>query len=75
MSETYFLFARPSFIEGMARVLDIGNTLRGYNESPSPRDADSIAIHTDWMAIGRDINNAILEISALEDVKQESTKE
>ena len=70
MSETYFLFARPSFIEGMARVLDIGNTLREYNESQTTEEADLIAVHTDWSAIGRDIDNSISDFSEKEDVKE-----
>jgi len=33
---TDLLYARPSFLEGMARVADIGGTLQVYNESPTP---------------------------------------
>ncbi|MCL4549777.1 MAG: hypothetical protein M1495_14540 [Bacteroidetes bacterium] len=72
MSETFLLFAEPSFIEGMSRVLDLGNTLREYNESLSPKEADSQAIFADWSAIGRDIHDAILEISKLENVQEKS---
>lgn len=70
MSDTFFLFARPSFIEGVARVLDIGNTLREYNESQTTIEADLIAIHEDWSAIGKDIDNSISTISEKEDVKK-----
>jgi hypothetical protein len=70
MSETFFLFARPSFLEGIARVLDLGNTLREYNDSQSTAEADLIAIGTDWSAIGRDIENSIMDNSEKEDVKE-----
>ncbi len=53
------LFARPSFLEGMARALDIGNTLQEYNTSPSPEAADGQAIGSDWAAVGNDLQKAI----------------
>ena len=54
-----FLYARPSFVEGAARVFDLGGTLNEYNTSPTGRDADAIAIRSDWVAIGQDIRDAI----------------
>ena len=59
MFRTDFLFARPSFIEGIASVLDLGATLIEYNESKTPEDADYIALKSDWGVIGNDIKNAI----------------
>lgn len=53
------LFADPSFLEGMARVLDIGGTLQAYNESPTPAVADTIAIASDWLMVGKDLQSAI----------------
>ena len=55
MDYTSRLFARPSFVEGMARVLDMGGTLNEYNTSPSGEEADAIAIWSDWAAIGQDM--------------------
>ena len=49
------LYARPSFIEGMARALDMGGTLNEYNASLSGEEADAIAIWSDWVAIGQDM--------------------
>lgn len=49
------LFARPSFVEGMARAIDIGNTLNEYNAAPTPHMADQYALCADWMAIGADM--------------------
>jgi hypothetical protein len=53
------LFAQPSFIEGMARTLDIGNTLQKYNEASTETEADIEAMKNDWRAIGDDIRAAI----------------
>lgn len=53
------LFARPSLAEGMARILDFGDTLTEFNRSPSGEAADAHALRCDWMAVGRDITNAI----------------
>ncbi len=55
-SYTDFLYARPSFAEGMARILDFGNTLNEYNRSPDP---DTIALAADWNAVGEDLARAI----------------
>lgn len=51
---TTFLFARPSFFEGVARVLDFGNTLCEYNRAATPEEADARATWCDWAAIGED---------------------
>jgi hypothetical protein len=52
---TDFLFARPSFWEGAARILDFGDTLREYNDSPTPEIADEVALTMDWNAVGNDL--------------------
>jgi hypothetical protein len=54
-----FLFARPSFIEGCARVIDVGGTLQQYNTSPDGSTADYFAMYADWLAVGADLQNAI----------------
>lgn len=54
-----FLFARPSFLEGVARVLDIGATLQEYNAHATPQEADRAAIANDWRAIGADLRQAM----------------
>jgi hypothetical protein len=55
MGDTSFLFAKPSFIEGFARIIDLGTTLDEYNESITPEQADFLAIRNDWEVIGKDI--------------------
>lgn len=53
-----FLYARPSFFEGMARVMDIGNTLNEYNAYDDP---DTTALLMDWLAVGQAMRQAIEE--------------
>ena len=72
MSDTYFLFAQPTFVEGMARVLDLGNTLNVYNESLTEKIADSRAIFSDWFMVGQDIEQAISENRDVEIVEEKS---
>lgn len=50
-----FLFARPSFIEGVGRVLDLGATMQEYNTSLTTEQADAIAMSADWAAINEDM--------------------
>ncbi|MBD2326283.1 hypothetical protein H6G21_05305 [Alkalinema sp. FACHB-956] len=54
-----FLYAQPSFVEGIARLLDIGGTLQEYNSSLTDHQADELALTADWRVIGEDLNNAI----------------
>jgi hypothetical protein len=56
---TDFLFARPSFLSGMARALDLGATFSAYNRSSTGEEADSIAIYNDFKAIGDDLRRAL----------------
>jgi hypothetical protein len=57
---TFYLFAKPSFIEGIARLLDFGGTLNIYNESGTGAEADVKALKNDWEAVGQDIQTAII---------------
>jgi hypothetical protein len=54
-----FLFASPSFLEGVARILDLGATLNEYNYSQSDEKADEIALRMDWAMVGSDLHHAI----------------
>lgn len=53
------LYAEPSFWEGMARILDFGNTLNEYNRSPSEKAADDVALWLDWGVVGSTIRKAV----------------
>ncbi len=66
MSHTHFstfLFARSSFAEGCARIVDFGGTLQEYNSSLTAMAADYYAIAADWRAIASDLQGAIDSIT------------
>ena len=54
-----FLFARPSFWEGLGRLIDFGGTLTEFNSALSGPQADRYAIGQDWQAVGDDLRNAM----------------
>ena len=56
---TDFLFAQPSFLKGMGRVADRHGQIDSYNTSPSGAVADERALRADWLAIGKDIADAM----------------
>ena len=56
----YYSYTRPSFLGGLARILDLGGTLRNnYSPSGSVYEMDIMAMRSDWIEIGRDIDDAI----------------
>jgi len=50
-----FLAARPSFVEGVARIFDFGGTLNEYNQSLTPAQADALAFRADIEALRQDV--------------------
>ncbi len=52
------LFADPSFLEGMSRVLDLLGNMDNYNEDATPEIADSKALFSDWASVGDHIISA-----------------
>lgn len=61
LTRTARLFARPSFMEGFARVIDIGGTLNIYNVDETEQEADAKALSSDWWAIGDDLRYSLHE--------------
>ena len=59
LRRTARLFARPSFAEGVARVIDIGGTLNIYNRDVTEQEADAKALSSDWWAIGDDLRYSL----------------
>jgi hypothetical protein len=55
MSGSFYLFARPSFIGGAARLFDFAGTLNVYNISATGELADTRAFQEDWKTIGDDM--------------------
>lgn len=58
MGHSTYLFARPSFLSGVARTLDLGGTFDSFNESNGPTEADTRAMIEDWKAVGDDLREA-----------------
>lgn len=70
MGRTDFLFAKPGFLTGAGRTLDLAAVLEqySYNFSATPREADAWATANDWAVVGQDLRRAI------EPTKVESAK-
>jgi hypothetical protein len=68
VSRTFYLFARPGFVIGVARLFDFGGTLKIYNESVSEKEADAIALAQDWKAIADDLREAVTKYNALQEL-------
>ncbi len=57
------LYAQPSFMEGVGRLVDSAGLLDGYNYSSTPDEADTVAIESDWCAVGEDLRCAVLDFA------------
>jgi hypothetical protein len=53
-----YLFASPSFLSGVARVVDLGGIFDDYNVSRTPQEADAAGLRSDWADVGRDLRSA-----------------
>ena len=67
MGHSDYLFARPSFITGIARLFDFAGTLNSYNISPNESIADARAFQQDWKAIGDDMRAALMAYKKLQE--------
>lgn len=56
---SFYLFAKPSFAAGIARILDFNHFINEYNNSPDADTADFLAITSDWLAIGSDMQETL----------------
>ncbi len=54
-----YLYAAPSFVEGIARLVDFCGALDQYNSSTTSSKADSNAIASDWKVVGNDFSRVI----------------
>jgi hypothetical protein len=70
---TDFLFAKPSFLSGVARILDLFGIFDAYNESRKPIEADASAMYADWRMIGQDIMDATQTFES--ELKEEKDKQ
>jgi hypothetical protein len=53
------LYARPSFWEGIGRLLDARAVLNEYNNISSARMADFRALRSDWEIVGADLGKIL----------------
>jgi len=56
---TGYLYSRPSFLSGIARLFDFSGLFDRYNSSPTAAIADAKAVYSDWRAVGFDFRQAI----------------
>ena len=69
MGTSDFLFTRPSIMEGMMRVLDLGDTMTEFNRSLSDNQADALALRQDWNVVGDDLREALSVLTTARDEK------
>ena len=52
------IYAKPSFLEGVARIVDFGGALSTYYylDDESPEEADARNVASDWDAVGRNMS-------------------
>lgn len=61
-NRVFRLWARPSFFEGVARLLDFGGALNTYNASATEAEADEKAVRSDWETVGLDLFAAMTSV-------------
>lgn len=54
-----FMFALPSFWEGIARTFDLAGSYDEYNGLWEGSASDAAALNQDWWAVGDDLRDAI----------------
>ena len=70
---TDYLFATPSFLSGVARLLDLSGRFDVYNDSVDPSIADARAIYSDWRMVGQDLAGAMTTVVVREQAKPQDT--
>jgi hypothetical protein len=61
---TDYLYARPSFLSGVARLFDFFGLFTRYNFSRTEEEADAKALYADWRAVGSDLAQALRQFDA-----------
>ena len=64
--QSNFLTTTPSFLNGMATVMNLGGSSFEYNISTTPDEADFIALRNDSKMIGKDIITTIQTVKTEE---------
>ncbi len=59
-SPTFRLFKyEPSFLDGVASLIDLSPNLDRYNQDKTVNEADTNSLRADWCAIGGDLWKSI----------------
>lgn len=75
-SSSFYLFAIPGFMDGVAGVFDPADALSTYNESPSGADADAIAAYADWKAVATDFEAVVRrEVNSAKETESAITRQ
>lgn len=64
-----FLVAAPSFASGVGRLVDWYGLYDLYNVSRNGNEADIKAVSSDWLIVGQDIEEALVEFGSSHPVK------
>lgn len=59
---TSFLYAQPSVLSGIARIIDLWGAMTDYNYSLTPEQADALAFLADDSALTRDTGEAVRQV-------------
>jgi hypothetical protein len=54
-----FLFASPTWQEGVGRLVDFAGALTAFNTTRPQMDPDARAIAQDWLAVGDELRLAL----------------
>ena len=57
--QTTFLFALPSMLSGVARLLNFSGWFDSYNEGETSETADAMALYSDFRMVGQDLQKAM----------------
>lgn len=52
--------SRPSFLSGIARLLDLWGVYDDHNQICDPRESDARALYSDWRMTGEDLYGVMM---------------
>lgn len=63
-TNTFFLYARPGFLDGVARLIDFGGTQNIYNNFIDGATADRSMLSLDWHTVVAELRDAVRRVEA-----------
>lgn len=60
-NKLYKYYAKSSFWEGIARLMDISGSFSYYDTTLTPTEEDNLALLSDWLVVGDDLRESILK--------------